>query len=231
MAENKVTVLVVDDHTLVRRAVMEALSLNEGVQVLGEASDGAEGVKKAKELMPDVVVMDLQMPVMGGVEATKLVSESLLETQVLVLTVSDSEDDLFAAIKAGAKGYLLKPFRSEDLYTAVFHIAQGGVMVSPAMATSLLTQLNTPAAKPDAEVDTSLSEREKEVLQQLSQGASNKEVSATLFITENTVKTHLRNIMDKLHLANRSQAAAYAVRTGLHRFQPGDGKDEEGSGS
>jgi DNA-binding NarL/FixJ family response regulator len=226
MAQAKITVLVVDDHTPVRQAVIETLSLNDGIHVLGEASNGAEGVKRASELKPDVVVMDLQMPVMGGVEATKLVCEYLPKTQILVLTVSDSENDLFAAIKAGAKGYLLKPFRSEDLYTSVFHIAQGGVMVSPAMASSLLAQLNNPAAEPTLEVDTSLSEREKEALQQLALGASNKEVAATLFITENTVKTHLRNIMDKLHLANRSQAAAYAVRTGLHRFQPVEDKSK-----
>jgi DNA-binding NarL/FixJ family response regulator len=218
MADTKITVLVVDDHALVRKAVMEALSLSEGIQVLGEASDGAEGVKKAIELMPDVVVMDLHMPVMGGVEATKLVRGDLPETQVLVLTVSDSEDDLFAAIKAGAKGYLLKPFRSEHLYAAVFHIAQGGVIVSPAMASILLMQLKTPTPEPVPGVDTSLTKREKEVLQQLAQGASNKEVAATLFITENTVKTHLRHIMEKLHLANRSQAAAYVARVGFHRF-------------
>ncbi len=216
MDVDKITVLQVDDHAWVRGSVAQALSLSDDIEVVGQASDGEEGVKKAQELSPDVVVMDLDMPVLGGVEATRQIREAVPSTQVLVLTVSESENDLFAAMAAGAKGYLLKNAGSDDLHTAVMHISQGGVLVSPIMATTMLTQFTeagTKAPKPE----TGLSPREEEVLQSVAQGSSNKEVAATLFITENTVKTHLRNTMEKLHVVNRSQATAFAVRAGLYR--------------
>ena len=216
MDVDKITVLLVDDHAWVRGSVAQALSLSDAIEVVGQAANGEEGVQKAQELSPDVVVMDLDMPVLGGVEATRQIREAAPSTQVLVLTVSESENDLFAAMAAGAKGYLLKNAGSDDLHTAVMHISQGGVLVSPIMATTMLTQFTasgTKAPKPE----TGLSAREEEVLQSVAQGSSNKEVAATLFITENTVKTHLRNIMEKLHVVNRSQATAFAVRAGLYR--------------
>ena len=216
MDVNKITVLLVDDHAWVRGSVAQALSLSDAIEVVGQANNGEEGVKKAQELTPDVVVMDLDMPVMGGVEATRQIRAAVPSTQVLVLTVSESESDLFAAMAAGAKGYLLKNAGADDLQTAVMHISQGGVLVSPIMATSMLTQLTEVEAK-TAKTETGLSPREEEVLQSVAQGASNKQVAATLFITENTVKTHLRNIMEKLHVVNRSQATAFAVRAGLYR--------------
>ena len=163
--------------------------------------------------------MDLNMPHCSGLEATQALQTEMPQVNILVLTVSDKESDLFAAMKFGAKGYLLKNTEPEELVHAIFHIARGGVIVSPLMATKLLTEfkdLTAGAERESAEeVESNLSPREEEVLQQLSQGAPNKEIADSLFISENTVKTHLRNIMDKLHLANRSQAAAYAVRRGL----------------
>ncbi len=216
MDVDKITVLLVDDHAWVRGSVAQALSLSDAIEVIGQANNGEEGVQKAQELSPDVVVMDLEMPVLGGVEATRQIRAAAPSTQVLVLTVSESENDLFAAMAAGAKGYLLKNAGSDDLHTAVMHISQGGVLVSPIMATTMLSQF-TEVENKAAKTETGLSAREEEVLQSVAQGASNKEVAATLFITENTVKTHLRNIMEKLHVVNRSQATAFAVRAGLYR--------------
>lgn len=219
----RIKVLIVDDHAMVRRGVMEALSEQEEVEVVGEANDGAQGVEKARALAPHVVIMDLQMPGLGGLEATSILHTELPNVRVLVFTVSEREADLFAAMRCGARGYILKNAGAEELTRAIQHIAQGGVIVSPAMATKLLDELaQLPAA--GAQPGTSLegvSPREVEVLQQIAEGASNSEIASALVISENTVKTHLRNIMDKLHLANRSQAAAYAVRAGLQRPQEG----------
>ena len=184
--------------------------------MVGEAADGSEAVEKARQLTPDVIVMDLHMPGLSGLEATSVLQTELPSIQVLVLTISESEADLFAAMSCGAKGYILKNTGAEELVRAVLQIAEGGVIVSPAMATKLLGELaQVSLAEQQPASIKGISPRETEVLQMLSEGASNSQIAAGLIISENTVKTHLRNIMDKLHLANRSQAAAYAVRAGL----------------
>jgi len=210
----RIRVLLVDDHALYRRGVAAALAEEESIEIVGEAADGLEAVERARDLKPDVVVMDLQMPQCDGVQACGILQTESSEANVLMLTVSDRETDLFNAIKAGAKGYLLKDAEPEDLVQAVIHIAKGGVIVSPSMATKLLSEFKTGEIYKQ-EATSAVSHRETEVLQLVAKGASNKEIANTLFISENTVKTHLRNIMDKLHLANRSQAAAYAIRAGL----------------
>lgn len=207
-------VLLIDDHSLFRSGIALALAQNENHVVVGEARDGLEGIEMARDLHPDVVVMDLRMPRCDGVEACQVIRTELPQTNVLILTVSDNEADLFAAIKAGAKGYLLKDVEPDDLAQAIAHISRGGVIVSPTMATALLAEFETrEVCRPEAA--SGLSQREVEILQFVTKGASNKEIAAALFISENTVKTHLRNIMDKLHMANRSQAAAYAIRAGI----------------
>ena len=214
-----VRVLVVDDHALFRRGIVTVLTNQEGINVVGEAVNGLEAIEKAEELAPDVIVMDLNMPQCSGLEATQALQARTPQVGILVLTVSENEADLFAAIKFGATGYILKNTEPEELVQAIYHIAQGGVIISPMMATKLLTEFrgsDTDArAKQTEEEEANLSPREVEVLRLISQGATNKEIADSLFISENTVKTHLRNIMDKLHLANRSQAAAYAVKRGL----------------
>ncbi|MFC2047077.1 response regulator [Chloroflexota bacterium] len=216
---DSVKVLVVDDHTLFRRGIVGALTGQENLEVVGEASNGLEAIEKAEKIVPDVIVMDLNMPQCSGLEATQVLQTKRPQINILVLTVSDREADLFAAMKFGAKGYLLKNTEPEELIHAIFHIAQGGVMVSPLMASKLLAEFKEPVPKAEREAtqesDVLLSPREGEVLQLVAQGATNKEIGDSLFISENTVKTHLRNIMEKLHLANRSQAAAYAVKMGL----------------
>ncbi|MBA7599428.1 Transcriptional regulatory protein DegU [subsurface metagenome] len=218
-----VKVLVVDDHALFRRGITAVLAKHENLEVVGEASDGLEAIKKAEAIVPDIIVMDLNMPHCSGLEATQALQAKMPQVNILVLTVSDNEADLFAAVKFGAKGYILKNTEPEELIQAILHIAQGGVIVSPIMATKLLTEFQGLEAggKREAiqETESNLSPREGEVLQLVAQGATNKQIADSLFISENTVKTHLRNIMDKLHLANRSQAAAYAVEKGLVKYK------------
>jgi len=214
-----IKVMVVDDHALFRRGIATVLANEKNIKIVGEAADGLEAIEKAEKLAPDVILMDLNMPRCSGLEATQVLHTKMPQVNILVLTVSDNEADLFAAVKFGATGYILKNTEPEELIQAVLHIAQGGVIMSPVMATKLLSEfkdLDTGLEKkPIKEEKANLSPREEEVLHLVSQGATNKGIADSLFISENTVKTHLRNIMDKLHLANRSQAAAYAVKRGL----------------
>ena len=214
-----VRVLVADDHALFRRGIVAVLANQRNISVVGEAVNGLEAIDKAEALVPDVIVMDLNMPQCSGLEATQALQAKMPQVSILVLTVSDNEADLFHAIKFGATGYILKNTEPEELVQAIHHIAQGGVIVSPMMAAKLLAEFRglgaDAMAKKTAEEEANLSPREDEVLRLVAQGATNKEIADSLFISENTVKTHLRNIMDKLHLANRSQAAAYAVKRGL----------------
>ena len=220
---DNVKVLIVDDHTLFRRGISAVLTKQEGLEVMGEAVDGLDAVAKAKEINPNVILMDLNMPRCSGLEAIQALQTEMPQVNILVLTVSDKEADLFAAMKFGAKGYILKNTEPDELVHAILHIAQGGVIVSPLMATKLLNEFRDPSAGAEnvsaPETEAELSPREGEVLQLVAQGASNKGIADSLFISENTVKTHLRNIMDKLHLANRSQAAAYAINKGLVQYK------------
>ncbi|MFC2041002.1 response regulator [Chloroflexota bacterium] len=220
---NAIKVLIVDDHTLFRRGIAAVLANQEGVEVVGEAADGLEAIEKAKEIVPDVILMDLNMPRCSGLDAIQVLQAEMPQVNVLVLTVSEMETDLFAAVKFGARGYLLKKAEPEELVHAIHQIAQGGVIVSPLMATKLLAEFKELTTgveiEPVKEESANLSPREDEVLRLVAQGATNKEIADSLFISENTVKTHLKSIMEKLHLANRSQAAAYAVKRGLVNYQ------------
>lgn len=214
---DRIKVLIVDDHQLLRVGLREILGDSDSLEIVGEASDGNEAVEKAKELKPQVVLMDLSMPVCDGVEATRRLYAEMPDINVLVLTVSEKDVDLFNAIKAGARGYLLKDEAPDQIIHAIDYVARGGTVVSPAMAATLLNEFKVQQPKATGEVHSSLSKREREVLEQVAQGANNKGIASALFISENTVKTHLSRILEKLHLANRSQAVAYAVRAGLLR--------------
>jgi DNA-binding NarL/FixJ family response regulator len=215
-------VLLVDDHALFRRGIATVLSNQGNLQVVGEATNGLEAIAMAQDGHPDVILMDLNMPLCNGLEATKALQAKMPQVNILVLTVSDNESDLYSAMKFGATGYILKNTEPEELIQAIHHIAQGGVLISPAMAAKLLNEFKDAGAetqhRPVLDAEADLSPREEEVLRLVAQGATNREIAESLFISENTVKTHLRNIMDKLHLANRSQAAAYAVQKGLGPF-------------
>ena len=216
-------ILVVDDHTLFRRGIIDVLSAQQDLEVVGEAIDGLEAIQKAGETKPDVILMGLNMPHCSGLEATQAIRTQMPRINILVLTVSDRESDLFAAIKFGARGYILKNTEPEALVHAIFHIARGGAIISPLMANTLLTEFQDLGIQvtddTTRESDTRLSPRETDVLKLVARGATNREIADSLFISENTVKTHLSNIMEKLHLANRSQAAAYAVRRGLVHYK------------
>lgn len=214
---NEIKVLVVDDHALIRRGITALLAEHESLKAVGEASDGLEAIKKAREVNPDVVIMDLSMPNCSGLDATQAFQAEMPKINILILTVSEKAEDLFDALKYGARGYILKSATPEEIIHAIIHIAQGGVIVSPPMATHLLDEFKElrPTVSKENAGEEALSSREMEVLKLVAQGATNKEISDSLFVSENTAKTHMRNIMDKLHLANRGQAAAYAFKKGL----------------
>lgn len=210
-----IKLLVVDDHTIFRLGLMQVLEREKSFKVVGEASDGNVAVEKARALKPHLVIMDLWMPNCDGVEATRRLQAEMPEINILVLTVSENEPDLFGAIKAGARGYLLKDEPPELIVQAIHYVAQGGVIVSPRLADKLMSEFRTQEPSGVTEGASALSHREQEVLGLVAKGNTNKEIAGRLFISENTAKTYMRNIMDKLHLVNRSQAAAYAASTGL----------------
>jgi DNA-binding NarL/FixJ family response regulator len=218
-----VRVLIVDDHSLFRRGIVSVLNNEKNLKVVGEAADGLEAIEKAKQITPDVILMDLSMPRCSGLEAIQAIHTEIPQISILVLTVSEMESDLFAAVKYGARGYLLKKAEPEELIRAIIHIARGEVIISPPMAAKLLTEFKDLSVgaerEPSQKVETDLSPREDEVLRLVAQGATNREIADSLFISENTVKTHLKSIMEKLHLVNRSQAAAYAVQKGLIQYK------------
>lgn len=207
-------VLIVDDHALFRDGIASLLAARD-VEVVGEASDGMQAVAKAQELQPDVILMDIRMPGMGGLAATRLIKTRMPEVKIIVLTVSEESEDLFEAIKSGADGYLLKSLSSEDFFRLLEGVPRGEPAISPVLASKILREFarsKTGGARPTEE---ELTERERQVLERLADGDANKDIAAALHITENTVKYHVKNIMDKLHLRNRAQVVAYAMRHGL----------------
>jgi two-component system NarL family response regulator len=213
-----VRVLVVDDHALFRRGLELVLSGEPDIEIVGEAADGVEAVTKADALLPDVVLMDVRMPRASGIEATRAIRAARPSTRVIMLTVSDREDDLFEAVKAGANGYLLKEVSIEELANAVRATARGQSLISPTMASKLLEEFAALAARvPDAAraLTPQLTGRELEVLRHAARGATNREIAESLAIAENTVKNHMRNVLEKLHLHSRTEAVMYAVRERL----------------
>ena len=202
-----------DDHPLLRRGLATVIESAPDMVLAGEAGDGLQAVRQARELSPDVVVMDIFMPVMGGLEATAILSQNMPQIKVMMLTISDKEENLFSAIKAGAKGYLLKDVPPVEFISSIVRVAEGEVLVTPNLAPRLLEDLGGTMPDMAQPPPTALSSREREVLELVAKGLSNKEIADKLILSENTVKTHLKNIMDKLHLKNRAHAAAYISRT------------------
>ena len=211
-----VRILLVDDQLLFRKGLRALLEDQDGFEVVGEASDGLMAVEHVRSSRPDIVLMDIHMPVCNGVEATRLIKAERPETKVVVLTISDEDDDLFQAIKSGADGYLLKNLRPEELFELLHGVFRGETPISPAVAGKLLTEFRQrPRSEPAQAPTWDLTSREMEILQLVAAGHSNAEIAARLFIVEGTVKNHLHNILEKLHLENRVQAATYAIRQGL----------------
>jgi DNA-binding NarL/FixJ family response regulator len=210
-------ILLVDDHILFRKGIASLISSRKDMKIVAEASDGIEAVKIARETIPDVILMDINMPNRNGLEAVKIIKEEMPHIGVVMLTVSDNDDDLFQAIKNGANGYLLKNLEPQQLYEMLEKVRQGEAPLSGAMAVKILQEFRQPPpgdTKQREPVDA-LTSREIEVLEEVVKGASNKEIADILNITENTVKIHLRNILEKLHVQNRIQAAVHAIREGL----------------
>jgi DNA-binding NarL/FixJ family response regulator len=204
--------MLADDSPLFRRGLISLLNSRQDIEVVGEASDGLEALEKAREIMPDVILMDINMPGMNGLEATRLIKEEMPYIKIVMLTVSEDEQHLFEAIKLGAGGYLLKNLEPEELFDMVLGIARGEAPISPPMATKILSEFASQyQAPPRAAARSRLSEREKEVLQLVVRGDTNREIAQHLSISESTVKSHLQNIMEKLHVQNRVQAAIRAL--------------------
>jgi len=208
-----IRVVVVDDHTLFRRGIISLLSHERDFAVVGEAADGFEGIRTAVAQKPDVVLLDLNMPGISGLDALAAILKDAPGAHVVMLTVSEDAEDLVAALKRGAQGYLLKNIDSEFLVQSIRRAADGDSVISPEMAGKLMRQVRTgaPAAQP-ADV---LSPREREILQQLAKGGSNKEIARDLDLAESTVKIHVQHILRKLGLASRVQAAIWAIENGI----------------
>jgi DNA-binding NarL/FixJ family response regulator len=210
-----IRVLIADDSPLFRRGISVVLATEEAIDVVAEAENGEDAVEKAAEYAPDVVLMDVRMPRVNGIEAARAIRGDSPATKIIMLTVSDEDDDLYEAIKAGANSYLLKEVSVEEVPEAIRAVVQGQSLISPSMASKLLNEFNTLAKQADEKPRLQaprLTTRELEVLKLVAQGMSNRDVAEALFIAENTVKNHVRNILEKLQLHSRMEAVVYAVR-------------------
>ena len=215
--------MIVDDHALFRRGLEMVLDSEPDIELVGQASDGAEAVEKAAESLPDVVLMDIRMPRSSGIEACRAVKEAAPSAKIVILTISDEEEDLFEAIRAGASGYLLKDIPLDEVAGAVRAVHGGQSLINPSMAGKLLTEFATLARRDDEERAQEvpaprLTEREMQVLKLVARGMNNRDIAKELFISENTVKNHVRNILEKLQIHSRMEAVMVAVREKLIEF-------------
>ena len=201
-------VLIVDDHPLFHDGLATLLHAR-GMEIVGEANNGAEALEQARALLPDLILMDIHMPQMDGLEATRLIKLEMPATKIVILTVSDDDENLFEAVKSGAHGYLLKNMPSQQFFETLTGVANGDAPIQRGLAEKILNEF---AERARAE---ELTDREKQVLGLVAEGATNRDIASRLNVSENTIKFHLKNILEKLHLRNRAQAAAYAIRAGL----------------
>lgn len=212
-----IRVVVVDDQELFRRGLIMLVSAEDDIEVIGEASDGEEATALAESLVPDVILMDVRMPKRSGIEACVAIKQTAPSAKIIMLTMSDEEADLYEAIKNGASGYLLKDASIDEVSQAIRVVSDGQSLISPSMATKLLEEFKTisrTGGKDDA-IAPKLTDRELEVLNLVARGLNNREIAKQLFISENTVKNHVRNILEKLQLHSRMEAVMYAVREKL----------------
>ncbi|MBM7660060.1 DNA-binding NarL/FixJ family response regulator [Bacillus mesophilus] len=209
-----IRVLIADDHQVVRRGLLFFLSTQKEIEIIAEASNGREALALAEELTPDVILMDLVMPEMDGIEATKRIKEKLPTIKIIILTSFSDQDHVIPAIKAGANGYQLKDVEPDELVNAIKAVFRGESQLHPKITNHVMTHLML--GDQSERKHNELTARELEVLIEISRGKSNKEIAASLFITEKTVKTHVSNILSKLELQDRTQAALYAVKHGLY---------------
>ena len=212
-SESRVRVLIADDHAIVRKGIRALLSEAGGFEIVGEAGNGQDAVLLAQESSPDVILMDLLMPGMDGIEATRQITSRQPKTRILVLTSFAADNKVFPAIKAGALGYLLKDSSPEELVRAIRQVHRGEPSLHPTIARKLLQEIARPAELQPA--PEALTDREMTVLRLIAQGLSNQEIAGRIAVSEPTVRTHVSRILGKLHVASRTQAALYAVREGL----------------
>ena len=215
MTQPPIRILIVDDHGIVREGTRALLERIPDFAVVGEAGNGKEAVAQAKELQPDVILMDLMMPEMDGIKAIGLITASQPNSRILALTSFAADDKVFPAIKAGALGYMLKDADPEDLIQAIRQVHRGEPSLHPSIARKVLQELGRPQTAPPSPGPDPLTERELEVLQLVAQGLTNQQMAEQLTVAEVTIRTHISNILSKLHLANRVQATLYALREGL----------------
>jgi NarL family two-component system response regulator LiaR len=227
-----IRVLIADDHDIVRKGLRALLATEPDIEVVGEAEDGKEAISSAEALQPDVILMDLVMPEVDGIEAIRQITTARPEARILVLTSFSTDDTVFPAIKAGALGYLLKDTGPQELVQAIHEVYRGESSLHPTIARKLLEEISgspgqqeTREPTPENAVDP-LTEREIEVLRLVAQGRSNQEIAEQLVISEATVRTHVSHVLGKLHLASRTQAALYALREGLASLDDVEGGDE-----
>ncbi len=214
-----IRVLIADDHAVVRRGVRALIDTEPDMEVVDEASDGEESVRKALSLKPDVILLDIVMPRKGGLEAIVEIKRENPEARILILTSFSEDDKVLPAIKSGALGYLLKDSSPEELLQAIRDVHRGDSSLHPTIARKLVREISQPTSLPLSE--DPLSDREVEVLKLVAQGLSNQEIAEKLVVSDRTVAKHVGNILDKLHLANRTQAALYALREGVATLDPG----------
>jgi DNA-binding NarL/FixJ family response regulator len=215
--------MIVDDHALFRRGLEMVLASEPDIELVGQASDGTEAVEKAAESLPDVVLMDIRMPRSNGIEACRAMKEAAPSAKIVILTISDEEEDLFEAIRAGASGYLLKDIPLDEVADTVRAVHGGQSLINPSMAGKLLTEFAALAKRDDEERAQELpaprlTEREMQVLKLVARGMNNRDIAKELFISENTVKNHVRNILEKLQIHSRMEAVMVAVREKLIEF-------------
>jgi DNA-binding NarL/FixJ family response regulator len=208
-------VFLVDDHALVREGIAGLLEPHADIEIVGEAEDGLEALERAREVMPDVILMDIEMPTCDGLEATRLISKEMPYVKIVILTVHDADDRLFEAIRSGAQGYLLKSIGSAELIEMLRGMDRGEAPISRSMASRILEEFVKQEEAHGLDGELLLTRREREVLNWVARGSTNREIAEALVISENTVKNHMRNILSKLHLSNRAQVMAYALRRGL----------------
>lgn len=208
-------VLIVDDHALFRSGLASLLTANS-IEVVGEASNGLEGVEKTRQLRPDLVLMDVKMAGLGGIQATRLINAEMPQTKIVMVTAFDDDEDLFEAMKSGAAGYILKNMEAEKFVNLLSSVMDGEVVVSPWIADKIVKEsFRQPGRRGSSKFVNDLTNKEAKVIKLVADGASNKEIASSLNISDNTVKYHLRNIMEKLQVRNRAQMAVYAVRKGI----------------
>ena len=217
MSEVKIRILIVDDHAVVRKGIRALLATEDDLDVIGEAVDGEEAVALYGELNPDLLLLDLIMPKVNGIEVIKKIKGDHTEAKILVLTSFAADDQVFPAIKAGALGYLLKDTEPDDLINAIRQVYRGESSLSPTVARKVLEEVFHPSEKPLS--PDPLTNREVDVLQVLAKGKSNRDIAEELSISETTVRTHVSNILGKLHLASRTEAALYALKEGMANFE------------